>query len=161
RDAIIRRVTAYLEATPPAIQGQNGDNHTYVVCCRVVRDFGLSDSEALGLLLPWNSRCQPPWTERELEEKIRNARRYGEGGFGTKLDGDRPHQIREADEERPVIRDDGPKPEDSTKQEVDIRELHDQVDVIARQIDLNELDGDIRPAEYSDDALADEFSRRY
>src|SRR5262249_27225752 len=41
--------------------------------------------EAIGLLADWNSRCQPQWSERELEQKLQNARRYGENPFGWKL----------------------------------------------------------------------------
>ena len=49
--------------------------HTFRVCCRLVRGFALDDGEALALLQDWNNRCQPPWTERELAQKISRARR--------------------------------------------------------------------------------------
>jgi hypothetical protein len=62
---------------PPAIAGQHGDVHTFKVCCRLVRGFALDDALALRLLTEWNSRCQPPWTEHELEDKLRRAKRYG------------------------------------------------------------------------------------
>ena len=29
------------------------------------------------LLAEWNVHCQPPWSERELCDKLRRARRYG------------------------------------------------------------------------------------
>ena len=71
------RVCRYLEAVPPAVAGQHGDLHTFRVCCRLVRGFALTDGDALRLLGEWNARCQPPWTERDLLEKLRRARRYG------------------------------------------------------------------------------------
>ena len=33
----------------------------------------------------WNARCEPPWSERELLEKVQNARRYGREPFGGLL----------------------------------------------------------------------------
>jgi hypothetical protein len=51
--------------------------HTFKVCCRLVRGFALDDGQALRLLTEWNVGCQPPWTELELEDKLRRARRYG------------------------------------------------------------------------------------
>lgn len=84
--SVIDRVRAYLAATPPAIQGQGGDAHTYRVCCTIVRDFAVSPGEALSLLADWNARCVPPWTERELAEKIAHAERYGKAPLGVKRD---------------------------------------------------------------------------
>jgi hypothetical protein len=71
------RARAYLSRVPPAVAGDHGDLHTFQTCCRVVRGFALDDDEALAVLAEWNARCQPPWTERELREKIRSARRNG------------------------------------------------------------------------------------
>jgi hypothetical protein len=47
-----------------------------------VRGFALSDEEALAVLSEWNLRCEPPWTERELRDKIARARRYGKEEIG-------------------------------------------------------------------------------
>jgi RepB DNA-primase N-terminal domain len=73
----VERARRYLARVPPAIAGEHGDIHTYRVCCRLVRGFALGDQEALTALTEWNARCRPPWTERELEDKLRRARRYG------------------------------------------------------------------------------------
>jgi hypothetical protein len=84
------RVRKYLEVSPPAIAGQHGDLRTFRVCCRLVRGFALSDSEALPLLRAWNARCEPPWSESELCDKLRRARRYGRepvGGLLSSVDG--------------------------------------------------------------------------
>jgi hypothetical protein len=33
-------------------------------------------TDTLRLLSEWNARCQPPWTEHELEAKLRHTRLY-------------------------------------------------------------------------------------
>jgi RepB DNA-primase N-terminal domain len=83
---VTERVRRYLAAMPPAIAGQHGDVHTFRVCCRLVRGFALSDAEAIALLGEWNTRCEPPWTERELRDKLQRARRYGHEPVGGLLD---------------------------------------------------------------------------
>jgi hypothetical protein len=74
---LVERATRYLARVPPAIAGEHGDVHTFRVCCRLVRGFALDDEEALRVLAEWNVRCQPPWTEHDLQDKLRRARRYG------------------------------------------------------------------------------------
>ena len=59
---------------------------TFRVCCRVVRGFALSDDEAFSVLREWNARCEPPWSERDLQEKVQNARRYGREPLGGTVD---------------------------------------------------------------------------
>lgn len=84
----VERARRYLMAVPPAITGQHGDLHTFQVCCRMVRGFGLSDIDALALLVDWNARCEPRWSERELRDKLRRARRYGREPIGGLLSED-------------------------------------------------------------------------
>lgn len=77
RDRAIRRVSEYLEnEAPTAIEGAGGDTVTYAVCARV-KDFGVSQIDALELLQGWNERCEPPWNDDELAKKIENAWKYG------------------------------------------------------------------------------------
>lgn len=71
----LERARRYLAATPPAIQGRNGDAKTFRVCCALFRRFGLTDSEVLALLRDWNLRCVPHWSDRQLTAKIRSAQR--------------------------------------------------------------------------------------
>ncbi|HEY7195247.1 MAG TPA: DNA-primase RepB domain-containing protein, partial [Gemmatimonadales bacterium] len=79
---VLERARRYVARIEPAITGQHGDLHTFRVCCRIVRGFALSDDEAFAVLSEWNGRCQPPWTERELRDKIARARRYGKEEIG-------------------------------------------------------------------------------
>jgi hypothetical protein len=78
----IERARSLLRRADPAIAGQQGDVRTFRVCCRIVRGFDLSDDEALRALAEWNARCQPPWLEHELIQKIANARKYGREAVG-------------------------------------------------------------------------------
>ncbi len=70
----LNRARAYLANLPPAISGQGGHNATFRAACWTVR-FGLSDGDALALLREFNQRCQPPWTEKDLAHKLRDARK--------------------------------------------------------------------------------------
>jgi hypothetical protein len=79
------RARRYLASVPPAISGQHGDVHTFRVCCRLVRGFALDDEQALHVLTEWNARCQPPWSEAELLDKLRRAARYGREPVGGLL----------------------------------------------------------------------------
>jgi hypothetical protein len=81
----VERARRYLASVPPAIAGQHGDAHTFRVCCRLVRGFALSDGDALDVLSTWNARCVPPWSMRELAEKICRARKYGREPIGGRL----------------------------------------------------------------------------
>lgn len=80
------RARRYLAAVPPAIQGQHGDAHTFRMCCRLVRGFALTNADAMRLLTEWNERCQPPWSEGELRDKLEHARRYGREPIGGLLE---------------------------------------------------------------------------
>ena len=82
----VERARRYAAAIPPAVAGAHGDLHTFRVCCRLVRGFALSDEEALAALAEWNTRCQPPWSERELLDKCASARRYGREPIAGRLE---------------------------------------------------------------------------
>lgn len=79
----IDRARAYLSKVPPAISGQGGHRATFYAACACVR-LGLSEHEAFDSLGEWNRRCQPPWTERELRHKIRDAFRKVGGAVPPK-----------------------------------------------------------------------------
>jgi hypothetical protein len=80
-----QRARRYLAAVRPAIVGKRGDQHTFKVCCRVVRGFALGNADALEVLMEWNQHCQPPWTRKELERKIVHALLYGREPIGGLL----------------------------------------------------------------------------
>lgn len=74
---VASRARAYLGRIPPAISGQGGHSQTLLAAEHMVRGFELDDGMALLLLLDWNRSCQPPWSERELRHKVREAREKG------------------------------------------------------------------------------------
>lgn len=83
----LEQASRYLPKVPGAIEGCGGDQRTYVVACTLVRDFGLTIDEAYPLFAEWNLTCQPPWSEKELRDKLEYALRYGQSAIGSKLDG--------------------------------------------------------------------------
>lgn len=73
-----KRATHYLtKEAPLAVEGENGDQNTYLTACRV-KDFGVSETLAFELMAEhWNPQNQPPWSADELKQKVRNAYKYG------------------------------------------------------------------------------------
>jgi len=64
----------YMKSVPPAISGAGGHNATlWAARCAVV-GFGLDDADALAILEDWNRDCQPPWSDKELRHKVKEAR---------------------------------------------------------------------------------------
>ena len=90
REQLRRRARKYLDATPAAVEGERGDEHTFQLCCRLVRGFDFSDSDVIDLLADWNARCLPPWSDDELRAKVEGARKYGDEPIGGWID-DRRH----------------------------------------------------------------------
>jgi len=70
---VIIRARAYLAQMPPAISGQKGRNHFLNAACRMVDDFALGREEAKTLLGEYNTRCVPPFNEKELADKLDSA----------------------------------------------------------------------------------------
>ena len=81
----VEQATMWLKTAKPAIEKQNGDDHTYDICC-MLRDFGISETEALNVLNEsgWNKRCEPAWESGELEVKINNSYSFGQNRPGIK-----------------------------------------------------------------------------
>lgn len=59
---------------PAAISGSGGHAATFAVARRLLADFELDEADAWDLLFEYNTRCQPPWSERELRHKLESAR---------------------------------------------------------------------------------------
>jgi hypothetical protein len=73
QEFLYERITTYMAALPPGISGQRGSDATYYAACRLVHGFALSEQEAMGFMLSFNNRCEPPWSEAELRRKLKNA----------------------------------------------------------------------------------------
>ncbi|MBX7116387.1 MAG: bifunctional DNA primase/polymerase [Myxococcaceae bacterium] len=75
---VLGDAAAALIAHGPAIEGEGGDEHTFIAAATLVHDFALTDEEAWPLFLEWNETCQPPWAEDDLSTKLRMGRRERE-----------------------------------------------------------------------------------
>jgi predicted P-loop ATPase len=70
------RARAYLSKMPEAISGQQGHNALWSAARKLVADFGLEADMAYRLLATeYNPRCRPPWSEKELRHKVKQALR--------------------------------------------------------------------------------------
>jgi hypothetical protein len=70
----VERAIRYLDGVPGAVSGQGGHNQTLWAARVVVKGFGLDIGEAHRVLMDhYNPRCQPEWTEREIQHKILQA----------------------------------------------------------------------------------------
>lgn len=70
---VIARARAYLATIPGAVSGQRGHDRTFYAANRLVRGYAMTPEAALPLLLEWNQRCVPPWSEYELRRKLEQA----------------------------------------------------------------------------------------
>jgi hypothetical protein len=70
---IWNRVTSYLESCDPAISGQHGHDTTFRVLCTVSNGFALSREETLAAARHYNQKCEPTWTDKDLEHKVDDA----------------------------------------------------------------------------------------
>ncbi len=59
----------------PSIQGSGGSTDAFNVAAVLAVGFDLADDDALRILEEWNAGCQPPWSEKELLQKLASARR--------------------------------------------------------------------------------------
>lgn len=82
-EAAIQAAIGYLQSAPVAIEGQRGDETTFITAARLVRELGLSGSAAFCLMRDyWNERCLPPWPLEMLAQKVENATQYGSASAG-------------------------------------------------------------------------------
>lgn len=84
RPSVEDRAAMFVEKARPSISGQGGNAALYSVAAGLVIGFGLDDAKALSLLRKYNSiSAQPPWSDKELERTIRNARKAAERDPGA------------------------------------------------------------------------------
>ena len=75
---VIKRARAYIATLPAAIEGQNGSGACFHAACVLVKDFALSTDDAYPLLEEYNQRCKPPWSEKQLRHKLKDATKKAE-----------------------------------------------------------------------------------
>jgi hypothetical protein len=71
---VLKRAIAYLATCSPAVSGHGGHDDTYWPARAVCWGFDLGAEQGFQLLWEhFNPRCQPPWSERELRHKCKEA----------------------------------------------------------------------------------------
>ena len=89
------RIHKYLDACELAISGKGGHKTTYRIACHIVQGFGLDREAALKAMRYYNQKCEPPWSEKELQHKIDGAlQQRGEKPLGYFLNDSARHQHR-------------------------------------------------------------------
>ncbi|HEY3807160.1 MAG TPA: bifunctional DNA primase/polymerase [Kofleriaceae bacterium] len=74
-EARVKRARAYLAEKTPATSGQHGHDALFAAVCRAMHGFGLDDAIVRSLIVEdFNPRCSPPWSDCEIDHKIRQAR---------------------------------------------------------------------------------------
>jgi putative DNA primase/helicase len=76
------RIRAYLKKVAPALSGranENGDHGhdaTIEMAVKLVCGFALTPDEAMPFAMDWNTRCVPPWEEKDLFRKLTEADKF-------------------------------------------------------------------------------------
>jgi hypothetical protein len=74
----VERAQSYLDTMEPAVSGSGGHDATFRAACKMVLGFDLDQETAFQLLANgYNDRCLPPWTEKELRHKVKQADKQG------------------------------------------------------------------------------------
>src|SRR5207248_7861213 len=74
RERVLRRASAYLARMPASVSGQGGHNALWRAAVALIRGFQLDPADAFVLLkAEFSPRCEPPWSDRELWHKCREA----------------------------------------------------------------------------------------
>lgn len=82
--ALERGVRFLEDKAEPAIEGQGGNTVTFAAFA-YLRDLGLSKTKSMELVVEYyNPRCEPEWSEDELQIIADNAYRYAAGEQGSK-----------------------------------------------------------------------------
>ena len=87
------RARKYLSRIPDSVEGQQGHNALFRAAAILTNGFAFNESEALELLKEFNvSKCSPPWSDKDLERKVRDAaKKNGRKPRGHLLGSDRRH----------------------------------------------------------------------
>lgn len=74
---VIEKARRYLLTAGGAVSGEGGHKKTFRLACRLVhqppKGFGLTEGEAMDLMLWWNPMCSPIWSEKEISHKVADA----------------------------------------------------------------------------------------
>ena len=80
----LSRCMAYVDKLPASISGQGGHDALLQAACETVR-FDLNEAEAMVVLNHYNTRAVPPWDEKDLRRKLREAEKVAGRERGKRL----------------------------------------------------------------------------
>ena len=84
---VLSRASRYLRSMPESVAGSGGHLALWRASLALVRGFELSGDQALWLLTAeFNPRCIPPWSEKEIVHKVKQASQVAERPWGYLLD---------------------------------------------------------------------------
>jgi P4 family phage/plasmid primase-like protien len=81
----VDRARKYVAKVPGAISGQGGRKITANVAKKLVCDFALPEDQAMEILQKYNEKCEPRWSQKELNEKLKWGFDHIDGRFGSKV----------------------------------------------------------------------------
>jgi hypothetical protein len=81
--ANVAKAEDYIESLDPSDYDSFKDHELYSAACEL-KDIGISPELALELLHKLNTRASVAWDDDTLQEKVRNAYRYGQNDAGSK-----------------------------------------------------------------------------
>lgn len=68
------RIGAYVNTVDFAVEGQGGSTPTYRLACALVNGWALDRDEAIRWMRYYSeTRCDPPWTDKEIGHKVDDA----------------------------------------------------------------------------------------
>ena len=73
RQSVIERARKYLAKIDAAVSGEHGSTPTYKAAATLVDGFTLEPAEAMPLLQEFNQRCEPLWSDSELQHKLESV----------------------------------------------------------------------------------------
>lgn len=82
--AVLEQAREALDFHGPAVEGEGGDQHTFVAAALLAHDFALGEDQAWPLLVEWNATCRPPWSESDLVAKLRGGAKYATRPYGCR-----------------------------------------------------------------------------
>jgi hypothetical protein len=83
QESNVARAIEIAKALPPAVSYKGGDHRTLMAGMEM-KDNGLSPEKAFEVLKAhFNVRCDPPWTDNDLRQKVANAYAYGKNRPGS------------------------------------------------------------------------------
>ena len=72
---MVERCRRYVATIDPAIAFADGSTPTWRAAYAIVQRFGLDGPDGWDILVEYNQRCQPPWSEKELRHKFEDAKK--------------------------------------------------------------------------------------